>query len=202
MNLQNVPEQNYRRGSTRRLGIVLRAFYLLISLSPMTSGQESDPRVPLKELEPCSILNQKIYRESNDIERPYMSKMRALGVERASIQVQAVYRKGKAEELHVTRRIYFEKLDGPDSQISDGDVLNAIKNDGLQATLDKVALENAMTAKILGRVDPHIAPVRRLSTDVQIFSTGSIHYESLLAPFDQLSPLFAAAQAAMRLKFA
>lgn len=194
MKRKNDPQYSYRPITTKRCVGIVKLFCILVIFVPITSGQQPEARVV--ELAPCSVLNLKIYqRPSNRIESPYMSRMREMGVARASIQIQGEYRKGKAKNLRSTRHVYFNKFDGPDSQISDDATLSAIKNSGLQETLDKIAIEKASKAKIALGIEKHPAPPHQLSTDVQIFSTESIGYEPLLGPYSQLPPLVAAVQA-------
>lgn len=113
-----------------------------------------------------------------------MEKMRKQGVKRAAIEVQASYRKGWVEDVHIVRRLYFSQFDGPDSQISSASILKRIDDSGLQTELDRAVIDRAKVAPVKGPVDsPPLSFRHRFHyvwTLVQIYSDPAFPQEKTL----------------------
>lgn len=167
---------------------------LVIILSSTGYPQQRESQQLFGELPTCSILRENLDTQHGDgVDQPYMAAMRAQGLKRALIQVQAAYEKGKAEDIRVVRRLYFSQFDGPNSQISDKATLDAIAESGLQAELDKIVLGKIATAKIAGRVDPQLFPFHRVSTVAQIYASAWLpQNDPMLSPSGRTTPLLEA----------
>jgi hypothetical protein len=172
----------------------LACISLVIMLSLTGYPQQRESRQLFDELPACSLLREELDKQhGNGVDQPYMSNMRAQGVRRASIQVQAACEKGKAEDVRIVRRLYFSQFDGPNSQISDKATLDAIPKSGLQAELDKIVLDEIATAKIAGRVDPQPFPFCRVSTVAQIYANAWLpQNDPMLSPSGRTTPLLEA----------
>jgi hypothetical protein len=98
-----------------------------------------------------------------------MDKMGELGVQRAMIEVRAVRRRNRPQDMQVVRRLFYRRFDGPDAQISDADALNAIGVSGLEADLDRIAQDRVSNAPIAKTGD---SPFRskRLVSFVEFFA--------------------------------
>lgn len=131
---------------SRRRGHVLGAAVILFASSafapPQLEAQQNPPsatstagmtarqlKILLNGLPECSSLLDEPVRQGADA--PYMPLMRAEGVARAYFVVRGVV--GPASIL---TRVYFSRLDGPDSIIRDPAWLERIVASGLQASLD------------------------------------------------------------------
>ncbi len=79
-------------------------------------------------------------------DEPYRQRMRQLGIRRAFLQLGAVWRHGRVEEVRVFRRVYFVKYDGPHSQ-ADEQLQEVIRTSGLAALLDEAALQRGIRSK-------------------------------------------------------
>jgi hypothetical protein len=130
-------------------GLVLRRSVLLLILTGAAMPQ-SAPAVQqlINELPPCSVLHAELERGTYGvgIDQSYMGGMRQEGVQRALIELRAVLRGGKPDDIHVERRLYFRHFDGPMSQISDQATLKRIEASSLPADLDGVAAQSRFSS--------------------------------------------------------
>jgi hypothetical protein len=76
-------------------------------------------------------------------EEPYMKAMRNARVKRALFEVAGVWAHDGLKSLSVVRRLYFERYDGANAQITDPNRSGEIKSNGLESLLDQLALQRA-----------------------------------------------------------
>ena len=88
---------------------------------------------------------------------PYMEAMRNEGVKRTFFEADSIWH-GKATDLQVVNRLYFNQFDGPNSQIVDPTKLAQIKQSGLEADLDTIARERVMHAPLFAGIDNNANP--------------------------------------------
>lgn len=154
---------------------VMRLFEGMCLLLFFATGRAMPQSPPVQqlinELPLCSVLRSELQRgvHGEGIKQPYMDKMGELGVQRAMIEVRAVRRRNRPQGMQVVRRLFYRRFDGPDAQISDEGVLNAIGVSGLEADLDRIARNRVSTAPIVKAGD---WPVRskRLVSFVEFFA--------------------------------
>ena len=155
--------------------LVLRRSVLLLIMTRSAMPQ-STPAVQqlINELPACSVLHAELERGTygGGIDQSYMGRMRQQGVQRALIELRAVLRGGKPDDIHVERRLYFRHFDGPMSQISDQATLKMIEASSLPADLDGVARSRVLAAPISRGVDMQFRPIKQVSTFVEFFANA------------------------------
>ena len=146
----------------------------------------------LNQLPSCSLLREELGRglHGDGAKKPYMEAMQREGIERALLEVYSIWRGGRPTQLQIVTRLYFDKADGPDSQIADPARLARIQESGTQAELDKVARERVTSAPFRGGDEsPLLAPfdwVRHLNgtkawSRVELFANPWLPEEPVLA---------------------
>lgn len=150
------------------------AFLLLIAIP--SARPQSPPAVQqlINELPSCSILHENSERGhyGNGIDQPYMVGMRQQGVQRAVLELHAVFHGNRAENIRVGRRLYFRQFDGPNSQISDEATLKAIEASGLEADLDATAVNRVSKAPLFRGPDPQFFPSKHVGSIVELFANA------------------------------
>jgi hypothetical protein len=160
-----------------------------------SSSISSQVRAPqlIDKLPSCSILRTELEDQTHGsgIDQAYMEEMRHQGVWRASIVVRARVRNWKPGELRIERRLFFSKLDGPDSQITDEGNLKTIEESGLPLLLDDVARTRAMNAPISPGIDIHWGrPPKEATALVEVFADSSLSQKrTLFFPAGHPAPL-------------
>lgn len=119
----------------------------------------------IDELAPCSVLHAGLERGAygSGVDQPYMVRMRERGVKRALLELHGVIHGNRVENVRVARQLYFRHFDGPDSQISDEAILQAIETSGLSGELESLARSRMLAA-------PFIRGEFRLFAGNQVFS--------------------------------
>jgi len=86
---------------------------------------------------------------------PYMAAMRQVGVHRAVFVLSATYPAlgTTPKVVTVEHRVYFSQLDGPAGSITDSNALARIRDSGVQAQLDKIAIGLGRQARLYVGVD-------------------------------------------------
>lgn len=125
-----------------------------------------------------------------------MAKMQELGIERARFTLQAVLHKGRPSDIKITHRLYFRKLDGPNSQVLDDTDLKGLET-RLQPELDDPALSRASKAPIFRgfREFPRLPSFKRLKNlecEVEFLATPwlseqSVHWFASAKSMDPLT---------------
>ena len=149
----------------------------------------------LNQLPSCSLLREEVGRglHGDGTKKPYMEAMHREGIERVLLEVYSIWRGGnggRPTQLQIVTRLYFDKADGPNSQIADPARLARIQESGTQAELDKVARERVTSAPFRGGDEsPLLAPfdwVRHLNgtkawSRVELFANPWLPEEPVLA---------------------
>jgi len=74
---------------------------------------------------------------------PWMDFARRDGVKRAAIEFNFTWHRG-LHDLKVARIMFFTDYEGPDSQVTNSERLGQVARDGLEASLEQVALHRAL----------------------------------------------------------
>jgi hypothetical protein len=129
---------------------LLQLGVLLLAAALPARPQPPQVRHLMNELPMCSVLHEKLEHgdHGDGVDQPYMAAMRQQGVQRALVEVHAVLRGDRPEHIHIVRRLYFRRFDGPDAQIDDRAALDAIQTRGLRHRLDELALSLASQAPV------------------------------------------------------
>lgn len=127
----------------------------------------------VSELPPCSVLRAELEhgRHGDGVTHPYVERMQQLGVQRAELELHAILRGNHPAKIQVVRRLYFRRFDAPNSQISDETNLKAIEK-GLQLDLDDIARDRASRARTFKFADPHLWPLKRVTSYVEILANA------------------------------
>jgi hypothetical protein len=127
----------------------------------------------MNELPACSVLREQLEHGTygDGSSKPHMEQMSDQGVKRAFFEVGSTWRNGKATDIHIVHRLYFDQYDGPNSQITDPVKLARIEESGLDADLDGIARERVMHAPYFGGVDSRMNPDgKRMYSYVEFFA--------------------------------
>lgn len=155
---------------------------IVLLLATQSAISQSTARVQqlVSELPACSVLRTELERgDRGNGEQPYMHEMARLGVRRVLLELHAVLRGGRPDDIRVVRRLFFRKFDGADSQITDEAVLKSIEQTGLQAELDSIAHDRMARAPLYRGVDPHLWPIKHVSSFVEFFSDAVLPEQSV-----------------------
>lgn len=96
---------------------------------------------------------------------PYMEYMRGKSIRRAYFQVTTIWNAGKPGNVQVASAVYFDKYDGPYSQVQGSRLDQA-------AALDSIAIERSRTAPLVHGVDRPIVKHpdgQQMCTSVELF---------------------------------
>jgi len=160
---------------------------------PVMSQLPPDLQQLIKELPPCSILRAELERGNygGGVDQPYMGSMRAQGVQRALVELTAVFHGNRVENTRVVRRLYFRRFDGANSQISDEPTLTAIDTSGLAMVLDDLARDRIQTAPLVRGYSG--SPGDGVSGFVEFFANAWLpEQKPILFPAGQRTALIAA----------
>jgi hypothetical protein len=110
-------------------------------------------------------------------DQPYMQRMRQAGVRRVFFELGSVWRSGKPQDIRILTRLYFDKYDGPRSQIAEPRSIEAIRTNGLEALLDNVAIDWAKERPLLtGREHAIVRHPegKQMSTTAELFDDSRL----------------------------
>lgn len=173
---------------------------LAASLSGQTEAERGSARIPLSAraeqliegLPACSTIRTELenHTQGSGVDEPYMEEMQRHGIQRVLIEVRARVRNRRPDELRIERRLFFSKLDGPGSQITDTGKLKTIDESGLQRLLDQVARARVLKAPIVIGPDLHLRPPKEVTAFVEFFADSAVpRKQVVLGPAGHPAPL-------------
>jgi hypothetical protein len=141
----------------RIISAIFLSCALIVGHPNRSHSGEIPPQVQqlLGEIPACSRLHELLERgEYGDgIDQPYMQAMRKEGVQRVHFFFTGTLRGRNVEKPLIVRRLYFEKYDAPNAQITDETALKRLQDSGLEAMVDQVALDRVRKAPFLEAFD-------------------------------------------------
>jgi len=144
-----------------------------ISVSPLVCETPPEVQRLLQELTPCSTLYTELEEGQfgNGIDQSYMQTMRQYGVQRALLIVNAKRRNNKVDDPIVVRALYFNRYDGPNSQVTDPSKLAQIRQ-SLQPALEEIARDRVENAPFFHGFERGYKQTKQWSGYAEFFSNS------------------------------
>lgn len=120
-----------------------------------TTVPAPSPQNLIVQLPACSVLREQLLQRPSHIgiDENYMRDMRAYGIKRIIVEVQATRSHGQPQNLRIVRKLYFSKYDGKDSQVINSERLRQIGSSDLDQIVTRIALERAAKADFLRGIE-------------------------------------------------
>ena len=127
------------------------------------------------------------------VHQRYMDLMTKLYVRRALLKFQGVWQNDRLKDPRIVSHMYFSQYDGRNARITNGARLQAIEADGLQDTLDQVALEKARGAHPFCIESCQSMDAKSVTGFVELYDNAWIPAVSPTIGEERISPLESAA---------
>src|SRR5579883_171323 len=134
------------RSRYRRLASALIAVLTACAVGGAGALKAQNPAATLKSLPACAHLPAWSPGPEPVATLPYMATMRALGIQRAAVEVRGVWQDGRLASPFVARRLYYRCNACLSAQITDLATLARLRRSFLQLQIDRAALGFARVA--------------------------------------------------------
>lgn len=151
----------------------------------------------INALPSCSTLRGSMEQgqHGSGMDQRYMPEMRRAGVKRAFLEIHSAWEHGRAAHPVVVRRLFFSQFDGPGGAITEPSKLSELRQEGLIATLDRVAIERVLQGHLFaGMHGLKDGEGREMYSYVDLFSDPWMPEEhTLVSPLGKTNSLIQAA---------